>query len=53
MSQDNIELERIKRIALNAIQSNTLQAKQNALWEILDEFHIRPENITNVNPPKY
>lgn len=48
-----MDLERIKRIATDAVQSNTLQAKQNAIWQILDEFNIHPENVTNADPPSY
>jgi hypothetical protein len=47
------DLNEIKRIAVRAVQENTLQSKQDALWQILDIFNYSPEDITNANPPSY
>ncbi len=47
------DIKRIKRMALAGVQSNAYNEKHIYLWEILMEFGITTENITNAEPPNY
>lgn len=48
-----LDVQRIQRIALYAVQCKNCTKKQDALWQILDTFNCGPDDVTNAEPPSY